>query len=113
MKTADATGMFQFSGEAEPLLHGGDVAAARRLFPGAPQPFIDLSTGINPHSYRLPRLSADLFERLPSSAATVELAAMHRLHPVLNLRTESNHPQNRAAGVNWTRLAFIKMTSAD
>ncbi|MFZ2064365.1 MAG: threonine-phosphate decarboxylase CobD [Xanthobacteraceae bacterium] len=76
MKTADATGMFQFSGEAEPLLHGGDVAAARRLFPGAPQPFIDLSTGINPHSYRLPRLSADLFERLPSSAATVELAAI-------------------------------------
>jgi cobalamin biosynthetic protein CobC len=28
--------------------HGGDLAAARRLFPHAPQPFIDLSTGINP-----------------------------------------------------------------
>jgi cobalamin biosynthetic protein CobC len=68
--------MFQFSGEAEPLLHGGDVIAARRLFPGAPQPFIDLSTGINPHPYRLPRFPADFFERLPSSAATAELAAV-------------------------------------
>src|SRR5579872_6280059 len=76
MKTADVTGMFQFSGEAEPLLHGGDITAARRLFPGAPQPFIDLSTGINPHPYRLPRLPADLFERLPPSAATAELAAV-------------------------------------
>jgi len=35
---------------AASLLHGGDLAAARRLFPGAPEPFIDLSTGINPHS---------------------------------------------------------------
>ena len=68
--------MFQFSGEAEPLPHGGDVAAAQRLFPGAPQPFIDLSTGINPHPYRLPRLSADIFERLPGSAAIAELAAI-------------------------------------
>ncbi len=35
----------------EPLLHGGDLGAARRLFPGAPEPFIDLSTGINPNPY--------------------------------------------------------------
>jgi cobalamin biosynthetic protein CobC len=68
--------MFAFSGDTEPLLHGGDVTAARRLFPGAPQPFIDLSTGINPHPYRLPRLPADLFERLPASAATAALAAI-------------------------------------
>ena len=32
-------------------LHGGDLGAARRLFPGAPEPFIDLSTGINPYPY--------------------------------------------------------------
>ncbi len=68
--------MFQFNGDTAPLLHGGDVPAARRLFPGAPQPFIDLSTGINPHPYRVPRLPAYLFERLPSSAATAELAAI-------------------------------------
>jgi hypothetical protein len=28
--------------------HGGRLIEARRLFPGAPEPFIDLSTGINP-----------------------------------------------------------------
>jgi cobalamin biosynthetic protein CobC len=59
-----------------PLSHGGDLAAAQRLFPDAPQPFIDLSTGINPHPYRLPRFAADLFERLPSSAATADLTAI-------------------------------------
>ena len=54
---------------AASLLHGGDLAAARRLFPGAPEPFIDLSTGINPHSYPLPQLSSEVFARLPEPAA--------------------------------------------
>lgn len=66
--------MFAFAGETEPLPHGGDLAAARRLFPGAPEPFIDLSTGINPFPYRLPRLPADVFARLPDSAAVAALA---------------------------------------
>jgi cobalamin biosynthesis protein CobC len=60
---------------AAPLLHGGDVAAARRLFPAAPEPFIDLSTGINPHSYPLPQLPSELFARLPEPAALDGLAA--------------------------------------
>jgi cobalamin biosynthesis protein CobC len=59
----------------EPLLHGGDLAAARRLFPDAPGPFLDLSTGINPISYPLPHLSPDLFARLPQSEALAALAA--------------------------------------
>jgi SAM-dependent methyltransferase len=42
---------------------------------------------------------------------TIELAAAHRLHPVLNLRVESSYPPDRAAGVDWTRLAFVKMTA--
>ena len=61
-------------GEAEPLPHGGDLAAARRLFPAAPQPFIDLSTGINPIAYPLPRLSRGSFARLPDPAAAAALA---------------------------------------
>jgi cobalamin biosynthesis protein CobC len=73
-KSASATDIFPFGGEAEPLHHGGDLAAARRLFPGAPEPFIDLSTGINPNPYRLPRLPADLFARLPDSAAAFAVA---------------------------------------
>jgi cobalamin biosynthetic protein CobC len=57
------------------LLHGGDLAAARRRFPGAPEPFVDLSTGINPNSYPLPQLSPDIFARLPEPAALERLAA--------------------------------------
>jgi cobalamin biosynthetic protein CobC len=58
---------------AEPLFHGGDLGAARRLFPDAPEPFIDLSTGINPNPYPLPKLSPDLFSRLPDRAALEKL----------------------------------------
>src|SRR5215813_6395783 len=58
------------------LLHGGNLDAARKLFPGAPEPFIDLSTGINPHSYPVPQLPADLFARLPEPAEINRLAAI-------------------------------------
>jgi cobalamin biosynthesis protein CobC len=58
------------------LLHGGNLVAARQLFPDAPEPFVDLSTGINPHSYPLPPLPPDLFARLPEPAALDRLAAI-------------------------------------
>jgi cobalamin biosynthesis protein CobC len=57
------------------LPHGGDLAAARRQFPDAPEPLIDLSTGINPHPYPLPPLTPDLFTRLPEPEALERLAA--------------------------------------
>jgi cobalamin biosynthesis protein CobC len=60
----------------EPLLHGGDLAAGRRLFPGAPEPFIDLSTGINPNPYPLSRLPADVFARLPDADKLASLTAI-------------------------------------
>jgi len=63
------------AGEDEPLLHGGDLGAARRLFPGAPEPFIDLSTGINPNPYPLPRLDRGLFARLPERDTVAAVAA--------------------------------------
>jgi cobalamin biosynthetic protein CobC len=66
--------MISHLGAAEPLVHGGDLSAARRLFPGAPEPFIDLSTGINPNPYRVPQLSPDAFARLPEQAALIRLA---------------------------------------
>jgi cobalamin biosynthetic protein CobC len=59
-----------------PLAHGGDLGAARRLFPGAPEPFIDLSTGINPFSYPLPALDPALYARLPEPAAAERLATI-------------------------------------
>jgi len=60
--------------EDEALFHGGDLGAARRLFPGAPEPFIDLSTGINPYPYPVPRVAAELFARLPAPADVQALA---------------------------------------
>src|SRR5580698_1239779 len=74
--SASVTDMSVFTGADEPLLHGGDLDAARRLFPGAPEPFIDLSTGINPNPYPLPRFPADLFARLPAPDAVSALAAV-------------------------------------
>jgi cobalamin biosynthesis protein CobC len=56
-----------------PLLHGGNLAAARRMFPGAAEPFIDLSTGINPYPYRLPQLPAETYTRLPDPEAVTAL----------------------------------------
>ena len=47
-----------------------------------------------------------MFEITPEE--TIELARMQDLHPVLNLRTQSSQEQNRAAGVDWTNLAFVK-----
>ena len=56
------------------LAHGGDLGAARRLFPDAPQPFLDLSTGINPHSYPIGQLSSDAFTKLPQPDVVARLA---------------------------------------
>lgn len=53
--------------------HGGRLAAARRRFPGAPEPFLDLSTGINPGPYPLPPLPMEAFARLPEPEAVALL----------------------------------------
>ena len=67
------------SGDAERLLrHGGNLAAARRLFPGAPEPWIDLSTGINARPYPVGEISAASWRRLPEENATKALEAAAR-----------------------------------
>jgi cobalamin biosynthetic protein CobC len=55
--------------------HGGALDVARRLAPGAPKPWIDLSTGINPHPYPLPEIAPEVWSRLPGSGALAELEA--------------------------------------
>src|SRR3984957_6798469 len=55
--------------------HGGALEVARRLAPGAPEPWIDLSTGINPHAYPLPDLEPEAWSRLPESGALARLEA--------------------------------------
>ncbi|WP_109614380.1 threonine-phosphate decarboxylase CobD [Pseudaminobacter salicylatoxidans] len=54
--------------------HGGSLGRASALFPQAPLPWIDLSTGINPHSYPLFDLPATAFSRLPEPARERTLA---------------------------------------
>ena len=56
--------------------HGGSLGRARSLFPHAPEPWIDLSTGINPHSYPLFDLPATALTRLPEPGRARELAAI-------------------------------------
>jgi cobalamin biosynthetic protein CobC len=51
-----------------PIWHGGDLGQARALFPDAPEPWLDLSTGINPIPYPLPALPLSLWQRLPAGA---------------------------------------------
>jgi cobalamin biosynthetic protein CobC len=58
-----------------PLLHGGNLGAAAALFPDAPRPFVDLSTGINPLAYPLPTLAPAIFARLPEPDALESLQA--------------------------------------
>ncbi len=53
--------------------HGGRLGAARRAFAGAPEPFIDLSTGINPRPWPVPPLDPDSWGRLPEPEAELAL----------------------------------------
>ena len=55
--------------------HGGALEVARRLAPEAPEPWIDLSTGVNPHAYPLPALEPEAWSRLPESGALAKLEA--------------------------------------
>jgi cobalamin biosynthetic protein CobC len=57
------------------IAHGGDLGAVRRRHPDAPQPWIDLSTGINPLPYPVADLPADAWSRLPSHDAEQALIA--------------------------------------
>lgn len=66
--------MKSLDGAAAVVDHGGSLGRARALFPHAPQPFVDLSTGINPHSYPLFDLPATALSRLPEAARVRDLS---------------------------------------
>ncbi len=61
-----------------PSYHGGNINAARRLFPDAPEPWIDLSTGINPIPYPVGDLPAAAWSRLPQPSELTELETAAR-----------------------------------
>jgi cobalamin biosynthetic protein CobC len=55
--------------------HGGRIGAAEALFPNAPRPWLDLSTGINPRPYPAPTPRRAAFARLPEPEAIAALEA--------------------------------------
>lgn len=57
----------------DPITHGGNLSRARALFPQAPEPWIDLSTGISPYSYPHSAIPANVFARLPEPDAVRRL----------------------------------------
>jgi cobalamin biosynthetic protein CobC len=73
-RKAIRTDMKLLDGAIATVDHGGSLGRARALFPDAPQPFVDLSTGINPHSYPLFDLPATALWRLPEKTRAHELA---------------------------------------
>jgi cobalamin biosynthetic protein CobC len=53
--------------------HGGNLDAARRLFPAAPEPWLDLSTGISPYPFPFATLPEEAFTCLPDPEAIAGL----------------------------------------
>lgn len=53
--------------------HGGRLDQARAKWGGAPEDWLDLSTGINPVPYEIGNIPADAWTRLPDSAAQNDL----------------------------------------
>jgi cobalamin biosynthesis protein CobC len=56
--------------------HGGRLGVARSLFPDVPQPWVDLSTGINPRPYPAPRAAQRARSRLPDPTELARLEAL-------------------------------------
>ena len=61
--------------EPAAIAHGGDLGGLRLAFPDAPEPWLDLSTGINPVPYRVPPVEASAWTRLPEAAEVRALRA--------------------------------------
>jgi cobalamin biosynthetic protein CobC len=55
--------------------HGGDLSEARKAFPAAPEPWLDLSTGVNPYPYPFHAPPPESWTRLPEPSALAALEA--------------------------------------
>jgi cobalamin biosynthetic protein CobC len=85
--------------------HGGDLGVARKAFPNAPAPWLDLSTGVNPYAYPLAALPLEAWTRLPEpeSLAGLESAAAEAYG--VGAGFEAVAAPGTQAIVNW--LAFL------
>lgn len=55
------------------MWHGGQTEAAAQLYPAAPRPWLDLSTGISPWAWPVPAIEPQLWQALPSRASLEQL----------------------------------------
>jgi cobalamin biosynthetic protein CobC len=55
--------------------HGGDLSAAQLAYPQAPEPWLDLSTGINPYSYPCTDVPPGCLTKLPDASELLALEA--------------------------------------
>lgn len=62
-------------GETELRSHGGRIDTAALLYPSAPQPWIDLSTGINPVAWPVPQIPLERYQRLPLAREIDQMTA--------------------------------------
>jgi cobalamin biosynthesis protein CobC len=60
---------------AELRIHGGRIDTAALLYPSAPQPWIDLSTGINPIAWPVPQIPLARYQRLPFAREMAQMTA--------------------------------------
>lgn len=81
--------------------HGGNLYAARRAYPQAPEPWLDLSTGINPYAYPFERVPKQSFTRLPEleELRALEAAAARTYHAPAN--AEVIAAPGTQAIINW------------
>jgi cobalamin biosynthesis protein CobC len=56
-------------------IHGGRIDMAASLYPFVPQPWVDLSTGINPICWPVPLLPPVLYQRLPLATDMARMTA--------------------------------------
>jgi cobalamin biosynthetic protein CobC len=55
-------------------IHGGRIDLATSLYPSAPKPWIDLSTGINPVPWPVPQIPPARYQRLPFASEISQLS---------------------------------------
>ena len=64
----------------QPRDHGGGLDDAVALFGGTRADWLDLSTGINPHSYPIPEIPAEAWTALPDRVAAERLERAENPH---------------------------------
>jgi cobalamin biosynthesis protein CobC len=81
--------------------HGGDLSAARLAYPQAPEPWLDLSTGVNPYSYPFIELPAECLTRLPDTSELRALEAAAAKAYSAPAHTEVVAAPGTQAMINW------------